>query len=215
MTSTELPPDDRPPVRPPRRVSPGLLAAAVLATVVLAIATLMAFVAGDGSDEQVNRLDPNATLAPSPFGPAELEGAAKEVEGTTLPSLTYTTFDGEERPLSTGGKPLVVNFWAANCVPCVAEMPAIEEVYRANGDRLGWLGVQAMESADRGLKMAQQTGVTYPLGRDPQGTLVQALGGIVLPTTVLIAADGTITEVHVGELTAGELQGLIDQHLPG
>jgi len=213
MTSIDLPPDDRPPVRPPRRVSRGLLAAAVLATVVLAIATLMAFVAGDGSDERVNRLDPNAPLTQSPYSPAELEGAAEEVEGTTLPALTYTTFDGAELPLTTGGRPLVVNFWAAWCAPCVEEMPAIDEVYRANDQRVGVLALQSTEAASTGEDLLRRVDVSYPVGRDPRGTLLRDLGGMGLPTTVLITADGVIADVHTGPLTAGELQGLIDQHL--
>ena len=210
MTATELPPEDRAPVRPPRRVSRGLLAAAVLATVVLAIATFMAF---RPSGEDVPKLDPNA-LIQSPLSPAELQ-STREMEGEALPALDYTTFDGAEEHLRTDGRPLVVNFWAATCIPCVKEMPAIEQVAQDVSGRVDVLGLQVQESADRGREMVRTTGVTYPVARDPDGEVFQQLGGLALPTTVLVTANGRIALVHTGELSAGELRSMIDEHLVG
>jgi thiol-disulfide isomerase/thioredoxin len=208
MTATELPPEDRAPVRPPRRVSRGLLVAAVLATVVLAIATFMAF---RPAEDDIPTLDPNA-LAQSPLTPAELE-STREMEGSRLPQLEVTTFDGDTQELTTGGRPLVVNFWASTCIPCVKEMPAIDQVAQDMGGQVGVLGLQVMENADDGEKMVSLTGVSYPVARDPSGEIFQELGGLALPTTVLVDADGTIALVHTGELSAGELRSLIDEHL--
>lgn len=213
MERTDLPPEDLPPVPTPRRVSRGLLAAVALATVVLAIATAVAFRAGDGDghDLPTERLG-SGTLSASPLDPDALD-AGEDVEGSELPELGYVTFDGEERTLAADGRPLVINFWASYCVPCVAEMPAIEAVYQANRADLDVLGLQVQETADKGLALADQTGVTYPLGRDERGDVVRALGGMNLPTTVLVTADGTIAEVHTGAVTADELQSLLDEHL--
>jgi thiol-disulfide isomerase/thioredoxin len=210
MTATELPPEDRAPVRPPRRVSRGLLAAAVLATVVLAIATFMAF---RPADDAVATLDPS-TLAQSPLTPDELQ-STREVEGSRLPELEISTFAGDSETLRTGGRPLVVNFWAASCIPCVKEMPAFDQVAAEVGDVVGILGLQLRENAGRGEEMIRLTGVTYPVARDPSGEVFQALGGLALPTTVFVEADGTIALVHTGELSAGELRSLIDEHLVG
>jgi thiol-disulfide isomerase/thioredoxin len=210
MTATELPPEDRAPVRPPRRVSRGLLLAAVLATVVLAIATVMAFRPADEPAPERLSLD---DLSESPFAPTDLEGAT-ELEGTELPGLTYTTFDGDERTLSSDGRPLVLNFWAANCVPCVEEMPALEEVYREVSPQVAMLGLQTAEGAEAGLRMIDTTGVTYPVARDPSGdVLITFAGGFTLPTTVFVAADGRIADIHLGALSSDELRSLIDEHL--
>jgi thiol-disulfide isomerase/thioredoxin len=191
-------------------VSRGLIAAVALAVVVLAVATFTAFRSDDDTTET---LTPGATLAPGAFGTNGLD-AGEDVAGQPLPDFTVTNFDGSTAPLSTDGRPLVINFWASYCGPCVAEMPAIEQVYQANRDRIGVLGLQVQEAAELGLPLAEKTGVTYPLGRDPKGELVRELGGMNLPTTVFVAADGTITDVHVGAVTAPELQALIDEHLP-
>ncbi|MCD9624594.1 TlpA family protein disulfide reductase [Rhabdothermincola salaria] len=197
-------------------MSRGLLTAVALATVVLAIATFVAF-RSDGDDTAVptERLTPGATLPQSDFAPDELTSqAASEAEGEKLPDASYTLFEGGTAQLSTDGRPLVINVWASWCIPCVAEMPAFDEVYRANVDQVGMLGLQALESsAEDGLRMIEQTGITYPVGRDLSGELVRELGTVNLPTTVLVTADGTIVDVHTGPLTATELQDLIDEHL--
>jgi thiol-disulfide isomerase/thioredoxin len=190
-------------------VSRGLLAAAALATVVLAIATVMAF---RPADDDVETLLPPDQVAQGAYAPPDL-GPAPDVEGEALPELTYTAFDGGEVPLATGGRPLLVNFWASTCAPCVEEMPAIQQVADANAGVLGVLGLQVAEVAERGREMLARTGVRYPVGRDPDGEVIAALGGIVLPTTVLVTADGTIAHVHPGALDAAQLQALVDEHL--
>ena len=209
METTSLPPDDRPPVAGPRRVNRGLLWAVALAVVVLAIATVVAFVAGDGGDDGTVKLDPDATQAPD----GGLNGT--DITGAALPDVTYTTFDDAVVRLTTGGKPLLINFWASTCVPCVTEMPDLERSFQANGQAVGFLGIQVAESPDAGTEMIGRTGITYPVGRDPRGSVFQAFGGVGLPRTVLVRADGTIAYVHTGPLDATELQQAIDEHAVG
>jgi thiol-disulfide isomerase/thioredoxin len=206
MDTTSLPPDDRPPVTGPRRANRGLLWASALAVVVLAIATIVAFTAGDGSDD-TERLDKDATQ------PVDGDLTGTDVTGRALPEVAYETFDGAEVALATGGKPLLVNFWASTCIPCVTEMPDLEAAYQAHGDDVGFLGLQVAEKADDGLDMIATTGITYPVGRDPRGDVIQALGGRALPRTVLVRADGTIAYAHTGILDADEIQALFDEKL--
>jgi len=210
METTALPPDDRPPEARPRRVNRGLLWAAALAVVVLGIATVIAFVAGDGNSTggAVQKLDPNAE-APVDNG----LGDGTDVTGQAVPAITYTTFDGVDVALTTGGKPLVLNFWSSTCTPCIKEMPDLEASFQANGSKVGYLGMQVVDGLDAGQEMIRATGVTYPMGRDTKGKVFQAFGGVVLPRTVMIRADGTIAYVHSGALSAGDLQQAIDEHL--
>jgi thiol-disulfide isomerase/thioredoxin len=174
--------------------------------VVLAIATVVAFTAGDGDDD-VLRLDPNATDS----GRDGLTGT--DVTGDQLPTLTYETFAGDTVTLTPDGRPLLVNFWSSICVPCVTEMPALEQVWQANAGAIDLIGIQVAENAGRGEAMVEQTGVTYPVGRDPSGDVFQALGGAQLPRTVIIGADGTVEYVHTGALTADEVQAAVDDAL--
>jgi len=209
MDTTSLPPDDRPPVAGPRRVNRGLLWASALAVVVLAIATIVAFTAGDGSSNagDVQKIDPNGSQ------PIDDSLTGQDVTGEHLPDVSYKTFDGAEVPLSTDGKPLLINFWSSTCAPCVKEMPDLEQSYQANGTAVGYLGLQVSERAESGLEMIQKTGVTYPTGRDPSAGVFRAFGGVGLPRTVLVRPDGTIAWVHSGALTGTEIQKAIDENL--
>ncbi len=104
------------------------------------------------------------------------------------------------------GKPLVVNFWSSTCAPCLAEMPDFESVHQELDGQVGFLGVDVTDTAEAGQKMVEQTGVTYPNGRDPRAEVMSSFGGIALPRTVLIDADGNVAAVHSGAMTADELK---------
>ena len=94
------------------------------------------------------------------------------------------------------GKPVVMNFWASSCAPCLREMPLFEQLHQEYGNRVTFLGIDTAEGVEAGEAMIAKTGVTYGQGRDPQGEQVVHFGGVQLPHTVFISADGTVTEVH-------------------
>ena len=208
MDTTSLPPDDRPPVARPRRSNRGLLWASALAVVVLAIATIVAFTAGSGSSGgDVQAIDPNGT---QPFDDS-LVGT--DVTGQHLPDVSYTTFDDQTVQLATNGRPLLINFWSSICGPCIKEMPDLQQSYQANGSQVDYLGLQVSERAQNGLDMISRTGITYPTGRDVSAEVFRAFGGVGLPRTVIVRADGTIAYVHSGPLTADQIQQAVDEAL--
>ena len=104
------------------------------------------------------------------------------------------------------GTPLVINFFASWCPPCVAEMPDFEAVHQDVGDDVAFLGLNMQDGPDSGRRLVEQTGITYDVGRDPDGILFQAFGGIAMPTTVFVDADGQVVEVYSGALTADALR---------
>jgi thiol-disulfide isomerase/thioredoxin len=134
--------------------------------------------------------------------------------GQPVPDVSYETFDGDTARLADyEGRPLVVNFWASWCPPCITEMPAFEQVHQQLGDEVTFLGLDVQDTLEDGRRFAERTGVTWDLGRDPDGTLVRRLGGVGMPTTVLIDADGVVREINTGELDAEELTSLIEDHI--
>jgi thiol-disulfide isomerase/thioredoxin len=176
--------------------------AVALSTVLaLAAATVTYVVLSDGDDP--------------PAAPAGTVALTPEEEVPSADEVTFRTFDGEEVPLtSLAGTPTVVNFFASTCVPCITEMPAFEEVYQElGGDELAFLGLAVADRADDALALVEQTGVTYPTAQDPEAEVIAALGGSVLPTTVLLDADGEIVALSNGELDADELRALIADEL--
>jgi cytochrome c biogenesis protein CcmG, thiol:disulfide interchange protein DsbE len=107
---------------------------------------------------------------------------------------------GRVRLADLRGRPAVVNFWASWCPPCVAEMPDFERVHRRLGGRVGFVGINQRDQSQAAEELARTTGVTYPLAIDPAGRSFDAFGGLGMPTTVLIATDGTVAEVFAGQL---------------
>ena len=136
-------------------------------------------------------------------------------EVPTFDEATFTTFDGEEVPLSSvKGTPTVVNFWASSCTPCLEEMPAFEEVYQElGGEDVAFLGLAVADRTDDALEMLDTTGVTYPVAQDKDASVITLLGGLLLPTTVLLDADGNVVADHAGELSADELRALLADEL--
>ncbi len=147
---------------------------------------------------------------------AVVTGACGGGSGTTDPSLLQTPFamldDGAPTRLTTyAGRPVLVNFFASWCAPCVAEMPDLEIVHQEYRDRVVFLGIDTQEKAEDGRRIVAKTGITYPVGLDPDGELFTTSGGLGMPTTVLIRADGSIADRHSGALTADKLRAMIDK----
>ena len=127
---------------------------------------------------------------------------------------TFTTFDDETVPFtSLYGTPTVVNFFASTCIPCITEMPAFEQVHQELGDAVAFLGLAVTDRPEDALDLVEQTGISYATAQDKDGSVMNALGGSFLPTTVLLAADGRIVATHTGQLTATELRALIAEKL--
>ena len=176
-----------------------LLASTVLA---LIAATATYVVLDDGGDADVESDGTvQVTLVP-------------EGEGVDPDAATFTEFDGTDVALaSLRGTPVVVNFFSSDCVPCITEMPAFEQVHQQVGDEVTFLGLAVADRLDKAQDLVQRTGVTYRTAQDRDATVITALGGTLLPTTVLLGADGAILEKHEGAMDADELRALLSEQL--
>lgn len=122
--------------------------------------------------------------------------------------------DGQPASLSRWqGRPLVINFWASWCAPCVDEMPLLSAMQR-RFPAVQFVGIAA-ESADSVQAFAAVHPVSYPLLADAEGVMrvMPQLGNTVrgLPFTVAIDALGRPRHVQLGAVTeAGLLRMLHD-----
>ena len=188
------------------------LATVVIATLLsLAIAGLVAgLLIGVGEKKD----DPNIVTLDNDVASVPSLGEGEDTVGRPAPTSDYTTFDGEEASVADyAGTPMVVNFFASWCVPCVREMPAFEQVHQDVGDQVAFVGVNVQDSETEGQAIVDDTGITYDVGRDPDGSLLASFGGVAMPTTVLVDADGTIVRVLSGATSAEELRAAIDEDL--
>jgi cytochrome c biogenesis protein CcmG, thiol:disulfide interchange protein DsbE len=139
-----------------------------------------------------------------------------EAAGPEVPDRTFTTFDGEDVSLRDHeGVPMVVNFFASWCPPCVAEMPEFERVHQAVRDEVRFVGLNTQDTEAAARELVTRTGVTYHLGFDPDGALFRDFGVVAMPSTFFVTADGAVVHRHAGILTEQQLRDLIDQHLVG
>ena len=110
---------------------------------------------------------------------------------------------------SLRGKPLLINFWATWCAPCVREMPEIDRFYREFGPR-GWqvLGL-AIDGPTPVREFLARVKISFPIGLGGiEGTdLVHSLGNSQggLPFSVMIGAKGQVLHRRIGATNFAEL----------
>ena len=143
---------------------------------------------------------------------------ADDTEPADLWSLRFPRPEGGELVMSElRGRPLLVNFWATWCPPCVKELPEIDRFWQRHAQKMAVVGL-AIDSADPVRTFLQKQPVGFAVGiAGMSGTAVaRSLGnaGGVLPFTVLLDAKGRPVQRKLGETTLIELEGWAKQ-LPG
>lgn len=160
-------------------------------------------------------VDVQQALDASAKAPLVVNTSVRAEIGSPAPDVRLEYLDGGVQQLAEVagvGTPVVLNFWASTCIPCLKEMPALEEVRSRFDDELTIVGVGVADTEAAGKEMVERTGVRYRNARDPRSEIFTVFGGIALPRTVLIDGDGVVVATYSGELTADELTGLLREH---
>ncbi len=122
----------------------------------------------------------------------------------------FATPEGAPLALSAWrGQPLIVNFWATWCPPCVRELPLLSEFAgrkSAHGIQVVGLAVDKVPAVQ---KFLQRQPLAFPVGMASDGgsQLTRELGNLNggLPFTVFMGRDGKLQQRKIGELSAQDL----------
>lgn len=158
-----------------------------------------------------------AALALAPLGAALLgaaslggcagtAGSVARVSGTVgaqASDFTLRDLDGRDVHLSDYlGRVVLIDFWATWCVPCAAELPELERLYRAQADAGFVVLAVAMDGPETVAQVApfaRRYGLTFPVLLDEETRVVGVYDPKrVAPMTVLIDRRGLVARVRNG-----------------
>jgi thiol-disulfide isomerase/thioredoxin len=137
----------------------------------------------------------------------ESEDRAMPAASVNVWSLSFETVDGARLAMSQWrGRPLLLNFWATWCGPCVVEMPLLDRFAREQGPA-GWRVLAlAVDQPDPVRRFVAERALQLPvalaggLGLDLSRQLGNTQGG--LPFTAAFDSNGAAAHRRLGPVTA-------------
>ena len=135
------------------------------------------------------------------------------VLGRTAPRLAIQTPSGDQvKVWQLHGKPVVLNFWASWCGPCLQEGQVLTDASAAHGG-VAFVGADNRDTASAFQAFEQRHPHNYPVGPIVVGSY-QSYGVAGLPATFFIDAQGLVVASFTGPLDSSTLDhylGLIAQ----
>lgn len=132
-------------------------------------------------------------------------------EGERALDFTLETLDGKQVALKDfAGQPVFVNFWATWCLPCLEEMPIIQEMYEEHPGAFAVIAVSD-EPLDTIRAYVEKYGYTFPVYVDRGGEMGQNYQVLFMPTSVFIDAKRVIQARHLGPLNRSQFTSYLER----
>lgn len=147
--------------------------------------------------------------------------AAPELAKARAPGFKLESVGGAPLDLEAlrGRGPVLLDFWATWCKPCLAAIPELQklhEEYAPRGLTLIGVSTDGPRNFAKVRPFVARQGITYPVALDEDGNMQQKYQVRAMPMTVLIDTSGTIVHVTQG-FRPGEgsrLRAAIDKLFP-
>ena len=130
-----------------------------------------------------------------------------------LPEISLTSDSGIYSLSELADRPLLINFWATWCAPCVVELPMLEEAAQILAEDKIMLALVSMDRGGQEIArpFLQARDITTPLSLyDPKAEMGRAVGLRGLPTTLLVKKNQAEYAVHTGPAEWND-EAVIDQ----
>jgi cytochrome c biogenesis protein CcmG, thiol:disulfide interchange protein DsbE len=128
--------------------------------------------------------------------------------GTIAPDFALVDLEGD--PISLAdlrGRPVIVNFWASWCAPCVEEFPLLRDAATTHAaDGLALVGIVYQDRSEAARDFMARFGAEWPAAMDPGGVVAADYGIYGPPETFFIDRSGVITSRQIGILSATDLE---------
>lgn len=123
-------------------------------------------------------------------------------EGEQVPNFTLPSIHADQPAISMEslrGKTVYVDFWASWCAPCLKSLPLYNAMYHKYKDQgLEIVAINVDNPIEDGLDFLIDTPLDFLIPADPSGETAELFEVIGMPTSYLIAPDGTVKLVHMG-----------------
>ncbi len=137
--------------------------------------------------------------------------------GERAPDFQLQSLNGQTISLSDlRGEPVLLNFWATWCGPCVSEMPHLEQIYQewSNKGLVLWT-IDIGESSSQAQGFMQYYNLSLPVLLDTQQRVAQKYSIMGIPSTFFIDKDGIIQGKKVGAfLSEEEIEQYLREIMP-
>ena len=133
--------------------------------------------------------------------------ASPTAVGGPAPDFALADLDGNPiRLADLRGRPVIVNFWASWCGPCVEEFPLLREAAERHSDEgLVVVGIVYRDRSEAARDFMRRNGATWAAAMDPGERVAEAYGILGPPETFFIGRDGTIVARQLGQFSAASL----------
>jgi cytochrome c biogenesis protein CcmG, thiol:disulfide interchange protein DsbE len=138
---------------------------------------------------------------------ARAPGSSPTAIGSVAPGFALADLDGNPvRLADLRGRPVIINFWASWCGPCVEEFPLLREAAtRHADDGLVVIGIVWRDRSEAAREFMARNDATWAAAMDPGERVAGDYGILGPPETYFIGRDGTIVARQIGQISAASM----------